>query len=732
MISAFREQDVERLIDGERTGAEPYREAPATAAVSRPHPVRRRALVALTVPVIALVATMGAVAFWTSGGTGTASAAVGTLTAPTNVAGVQSGADVNVSWTAGSVGGAGPVSYHVERRDDSGSVWTSVCGSSPTPITGVSCADLAVPAGGYRYRVTSIFHSWTAVSAASGKVTVTTLDHFDVTPATGTLTAGTPFTVTVTAKDASNATVTGYTGTIAFTSNDGLAVLPANYIFTGADAGVHTFTTGVTLKTAGNGKTVTVTGSGKTGTATYTVDPAALDHFAFAAASPQTNAVAFTGPNTLTAQDLYNNTVTTFNASANNVTITALSPLTGTVSGIHASNVLNLAGDFSSGVANLTALGMTYTGNAASGTFRATSANGKIGTSGTVAVAVGAAARVKFTLQPGNGTGGSNLVTQPVVTVQDAGGNTVAGSSATVTLAIGTNPGSGVLSCTANPKAAVAGVATFAGCKIDKVGTGYTLTASASGLTGDTSSAFNITLGPAAKVKFTTQPGNGTGGSNLATQPKVTVQDAGGNTRTADTTSVTLAIGTNPGSGVLSCTANPKAAVAGVATFAGCRIDKVGTGYTLTASASGLTGDTSSAFNITLGPAARVKFTTQPGNGTGGSNLVTQPEVTVQDAGGNTRTADTTSITLAIGTNPGSGVLSCTANPKAAVAGVATFAGCRIDKVGTGYTLTASASGLTGDTSSAFNITLGPAAKVKLTTQPGNGTGGSNLGRSRL
>ena len=54
----------------------------------------------------------------------------------------------------------------------------------------------------------------------------------------------------------------------------------------------------------------------------------------------------------------------------------------------------------------------------------------------------------------------------------------------------------------------------------------------------------------------------------------------------------------------------------------------------------------------------------------------------MQDAGGNTVTTSTSSVTLAL-TTPGGATLACTANPKAAVAGVATFAGCKIDKVGT-------------------------------------------------
>lgn len=52
---------------------------------------------------------------------------------------------------------------------------------------------------------------------------------------------GAPANVTVTAKDASGHTVTGYTGTVVFTSTDGAAVLPANYPFVGADAGSHGF-----------------------------------------------------------------------------------------------------------------------------------------------------------------------------------------------------------------------------------------------------------------------------------------------------------------------------------------------------------------------------------------------------------------------------------------------------------------------------------------------------------
>ena len=71
-------------------------------------------------------------------------------------------------------------------------------------------------------------------------------------------------------------------------------------------------------------------------------------------------------------------------------------------------------------------------------------------------------------------------------------------------------------------------------------------------------------------------------------------------------------------------------------------------------------------------------------------------------------------------------MLTCTANPKAAVAGIATFAGCKIDKAGTGYTLTATATGLTSAASNAFNVARGPGDQGRL--HPAADGGGRGLG----
>jgi hypothetical protein len=123
------------------------------------------------------------------------------------------------------------------------------------------------------------------------------------------VTAGTTGNFSVTAKNADGTTDTKYTGTVHFTSTDPQAVLPVNYTFTAADAGVYTFS--ATLKTAGT-QSITVT---DTTTATLagsetgiTVNPAAASKFIITAPSSVTAGVPFSL--TVTVEDAYGNVVT--------------------------------------------------------------------------------------------------------------------------------------------------------------------------------------------------------------------------------------------------------------------------------------------------------------------------------------------------------------------------------------------------------------------------------------
>jgi hypothetical protein len=107
--------------------------------------------------------------------------------------------------------------------------------------------------------------------------------HFGISTPTG-VTAGTPFGITVTALDAAGNPAPTYTGTAHFTSSDNGPgrLLPDDYTFAAGDNGVHTFSNGVTLVTAGS-QTVTATDAASatlTGSADAPVSPAAADHLA--------------------------------------------------------------------------------------------------------------------------------------------------------------------------------------------------------------------------------------------------------------------------------------------------------------------------------------------------------------------------------------------------------------------------------------------------------------------
>jgi hypothetical protein len=129
--------------------------------------------------------------------------------------------------------------------------------------------------------------------------------HFSVV-APASATAGSAFSFTVTALDASDTIVTGYTGTVHFTSSDGQAVLPADTTLT-----IGTGTFNATLKTAGS-QTITATdtiNTSITGTSnTIAVSPAAATHFSVVAPATATANTSFNF--TVTALDQFNNTAT--------------------------------------------------------------------------------------------------------------------------------------------------------------------------------------------------------------------------------------------------------------------------------------------------------------------------------------------------------------------------------------------------------------------------------------
>ena len=123
------------------------------------------------------------------------------------------------------------------------------------------------------------------------------------------VTAGGAGSFTVTARDTLGNIVTGYGGTIHFTSTDNQAILPTDYTFVVADNGVHTFS--ATLKTAGSQSiSATDVSAGVTGThAAITVTPAGASTLSVAG-FPSPTQVGIAGNFTVTAKDAFGNNAT--------------------------------------------------------------------------------------------------------------------------------------------------------------------------------------------------------------------------------------------------------------------------------------------------------------------------------------------------------------------------------------------------------------------------------------
>ncbi len=474
--------------------------------------------------------------------------------------------------------------------------------------------------------------------------------------------------------------------------------------------GIATFS-GLSINTAGTGYTLTASSTPSRTAATsaaFNITPGAPTKLAFVQGPSNAAAgAAITPAVTVAVEDANGNVETTDNATTVSLAI-GTNPGGGTLTGGSAVTVAKGIATFSGLSINTAGTGYTLTASSTPSRTAATSAAFNI-TGGST----GPPTKLAFVQGPSNAAAGAAITPAVTVAVEDANGNVETTDNATtVSLAIGTNPGGGTL--TGGSAVTVAkGIATFSGLSINTAGTGYTLTASSTpSRTAATSAAFNITPGAPTKLAFVQGPSNAAAGAAITPAVTVAVEDANGNVETTDNaTTVSLAIGTNPGGGTL--TGGSAVTVAkGIATFSGLSINTAGTGYTLTASSTpSRTAATSAAFNITggsTGPPTKLAFVQGPSNAAAGAAITPAVTVAVEDANGNVETTDNaTTVSLAIGTNPGGGTL--TGGSAVTVAkGIATFSGLSINTAGTGYTLTASSTpSRTAATSAAFNIANG-------------------------
>ena len=185
------------------------------------------------------------------------------------------------------------------------------------------------------------------------------------------------------------------------------------------------------------------------------------------------------------------------------------------------------------------------------------------------------------------------------VAVLDENGERVTGSNARVTVVLGANPsGTTIVGLATVP--AVNGVAEFATIRLPAAGAGFTLVASSPGLTGATSTAFNVVLPIPTTLAFQTQPGASVKDSAIAGGPiRVALLNENGDVFPEAYGVVQLAIGANPGGATLSgISAVPTED--GIATFSNLKLNAVGVGYTLVATLGAATPGTSNPFDVTL------------------------------------------------------------------------------------------------------------------------------------
>jgi len=581
---------------------------------------------------------------------------------------------------------------------------TLAIGNNPSGGTLGGTATVSASAGVAQFNGLSLNKSGTGYTlvATGGALPSATSTAFDIAPAAAsaiafsvqpsTVAAGAAIApaVQVEVQDALGNRVTSSTAsiTVAIGNNPGGSVLGGTTTAS-AVAGVATFAT-LTLNKSGAGYTLGAT-SGGLGTATsgvFTVNPGSATALAITTApTTAVNGVALAPQPVVRLVDANGNTVPT-----SGVTITAaLATGSGTLGGPLTASTVNGVATF----ANLALTGTVgaYTINFSSGALTSV-------TSGAITLSAGAPAGLVFQVQPSTVASGAAITPAVQVRVVDASGNLVPMATNTVTMGLGGNPVGGVLGGTLSV-AAAAGVATFSTLTLDKAGVGYSLAASSSGLSPATSNAFNVTAGAASKLAFFVQPTTAVAGAGISPAVQVEVQDAAGNRVTTATTSITITIGTNPGSSTLGGTSTV-AAVAGVATFSGLSLNKTGAAYTLVANGGGLTAATSAGFDITPGAPAALVFLGQPTGAAVGATITPAVTVRIEDAQGNL-TASTAVVALAFGNNPGSATLAGTTSI-AAVGGVATFGNLTVNRTGVAYTLVASSTGLTPGTSTGFTI----------------------------
>ncbi|MFA7295737.1 MAG: hypothetical protein WC211_00960 [Dehalococcoidia bacterium] len=322
---------------------------------------------------------------------------------------------------------------------------------------------------------------------------------------------------------------------------------------------------------------------------------------------------------------------------------------------------------------------------------------------------------LKFTTQPGSGTPGAALTTQPTVTAYNGDGTVNTSFNGSVSIVLKADTANGA-TLTATSTAVAGGAVKFTGVSVNNAGTGYVLVASATGYADIASSKFDV-VGTPAKIVITQYTATAVAQRDSQFEVRAEVRDADDRLVSSAASGLQLRLSGNNES--LTMASRPSRVVDGVAYFTGGYYFPAAGNYRWGVRGNGSTppqADTAE-FKVT-GPPSKLAFVDPQPGGLGYSTLIVQPVVEIQDEHGDRVPGATNLVTLTLNTTGQNWVMN--GNEQAAVAGTAKFTGVGITggtaPAGTTFTLTASSGTLTAATSKPF----GPAASTtQLAFAPG-------------
>ena len=540
--------------------------------------------------------------------------------------------------------------------------------------------------------------SWTLQFSAGGYAPVNSspitvsagpLSAIAISPIAPTLTPGLTQQFTAVGTDASN-NVVSITPTWSV-ANGGGTITGAGLFTAGNTAGNFVNTvraqsgailgTASVLVTAGSGSQLTITTPPSNGA---------------------TNGIALAVQPVVQLKDAFNNSVTTAG-----VVVTA-SIATGSGSLVNASATTAAGGA-------ATFSGLAITGVAGGFTLAFDAPGYSTTTSGPITLSAGAPAAITISAVPSSQIRSGILIPQAFdIQIRDTGGNPVAQAGVPVAAAI---TGGGALSGTLTVNTNASGLASFTNLTWTGLAGPNSFGFSSAGLSSAAYGPIALAAGNASTLVLATTPStSATSGVALTTQPRVQLQDGGGNVIAQASVQVTASV--TPASGTVTNTVATTTG-SGTATFGALTISGPPGSYVLQFNASGLTPVSSASIALAAGAPTQLVVVSAPITA---GILTTNPVIVEARDAGNIPVGGVSINILAAGGAIRNGTPSATTLTTLSN-GQVSF-NWKLSNRAKTDTLSLTASGVSGPNYALATATAGPASVLAFGTQPAGSTGG--------